>query len=191
MLNTTEIPPSEQTGECHLYHLCREAHVGDFTKGYIGISKDTTTRWERHKGGYSGSKIVNNAYKKHNDIVETIILTSSVEACKYMEFMLRPEPRMGWNIAAGGGLPPNLAGKVMSEEQKSKIGISNGGSNNYKWKGYWQVDGVCYESMTKAAKAIGCCKKSVRDRVLSSDYPNYRFIPAAEAATQHLGQTDD
>lgn len=174
----------EKTNACVVYHICREGDVGNLEAGYIGISSEYEERWSRHKAGYSGSVIVNRAYEKYDDIVENIVVIGSKEYCQEIEGKLRPSERMGWNIARGGGLPPNLSGKVMSNEQKAKIGKSNGGQNNMKWKGYWVIDGVEYESMTIAAKAIGCCKKSIRDRTLSDKFPNYAFKPAATAANR-------
>lgn len=159
----------------YLYHICRSSDEGDYSKGYVGITNNPEERWKRHRSGYSGSQRLYRAYCKYDDIVESVILEGPREVCAYYEATLRPSPKIGWNIAEGGGLPPNLSGKVMSEEQKAKIGKSNSGKNNIKWKGYWVVDGVKYESMTIAAKAVGCCKKTIRDRTLSEDFPNYIF----------------
>lgn len=163
---------------CVVYHICRSGDTDDLNKGYIGISCEHEGRWGRHKAGYSGSVIVNRAYEKYDDIVERVLVIGSKEYCQEVEEKLRPSERIGWNIAKGGGMPPNLSGKVMSDEQKAKIGKSNGGQNNIRWKGYWVIDGARYESMSQAAKAVGCCKKSVRDRVLSDKFPNYKFEPA-------------
>lgn len=167
----------EKTSPYVVYHICRKADVGNFEVGYIGISGSYKERWFRHKAGYSGSQIVSRAYSKYDDIIERVLVIGSKEYCQEVESALRPSEGMGWNIAKGGGVPPNLSGKVMSPEQKAKIGKSNGGQNNTKWKGYWVIDDVKYASMNQAAKTTGCCKKTVRDRALSDKYPNYRFEP--------------
>lgn len=160
-----------------VYHICREADIGNFEAGYIGISGSHKERWFRHKAGYSGSLVVSRAYDKYDDIIERVLVVGSKAYCQEIEEALRPRERMGWNIAKGGGMPPNLSGKVMSDAQKAKIGQSNGGQNNTKWKGYWIVDDVKYISMSQASRAAGCCKKTVRDRALSDKFPNYKFEP--------------
>lgn len=162
---------------CSLYHIRRAEHTS-LSDGYVGISTDVATRWARHKAGYSGSVVLNRAYTKYDDIVEDVLLEASEQTCRYFEMLLRPEQRVGWNLAIGGGNPPSHLGKVMSEEQKAKIGISNGGKNNVKWKGYWVVDGVRYVSSSVAAKHIGCTKRTIMNRVKSDSFPNYWFEPS-------------
>lgn len=161
--------------EYSVYHICREADIGNFSVGYIGITQNTTERWYNHKIGWSGSQLVNRAYKKYDDIVESVVLTGSKELCLYTEMQLRPDKRIGWNLTEGGGLPPNLSGKIMSQEQKDKIGKSNSGQANFKWKGYWVIDGVKYVSMNEASRKLGCAKRTVRNRALSDDFPSWTF----------------
>ena len=169
-----------------VYHICREEDVGDLSKGYIGITQNPEERWYNHKIGCSGSVIVNRAYKKYTDIVETVILEGSKELCLYTEMTLRPNPRQGWNLVQGGGYPPSAKGKVMTQRQKDKIGAAQKGKLHHAWKGHWVIDGIPYESMNQASAALGCAKRTVRNRALNPDWPTWTF---EESLTQPSGMT--
>lgn len=170
-----EILRLDKMSDHYVYHICRESDVGNFSEGYIGITANPVERWTSHKGGYSGSVVVNRAYKKYDDLVESIVLEGSKELCLYTEMVLRPHSRMGWNLTEGGGYPPSAKGKIMSQRQKDRIGASQRGKLHHGWKGYWVIDGVSYESMNQASAALGCAKRTVRNRALNPDWPAWTF----------------
>jgi len=170
----------------YVYHICRKSDVGNLGEGYIGITQNPKERWYNHKIGCSGSTIVNRAYKKYDDIIESVILEGSKELCLYTEMTLRPNARQGWNIAEGGGMPPSAKGKIMTQRQKDRIGASQTGKLHHGWKGYWVIDGVPYESMNQASAALGCSKRTVRNRALSPDWPTWTF---KESLIQPSGMT--
>ena len=81
-------------------------------QGYIGISQNPVERWAKHKRGKEGYP-VQKAINKYKDLVkyEVIACFDTVEDALWLEYTLRPLPRLGWNIAVGGGLPPDSSGK--------------------------------------------------------------------------------
>ena len=82
-------------------------HTDMFSQGYIGVSKDAKKRFVQH------FRRTQNAYLKHaiekygwDNLVKTEILISDEAYCLDIEEKLRPEPKIGWNLVAGGGRPP-------------------------------------------------------------------------------------
>jgi predicted GIY-YIG superfamily endonuclease len=158
---------------CVLYHICQPSEEGDLSKGYIGISSQPESRWDKHFSGH-GNKLVNKALDKYEELSHSVVFAGPRSFMLTLERLLRPVP-MAWNLVEGGGDPPNLSGKKWTEEQARAIPLANSGKNSPYWKGYWVVDGVKYESMNQAAKALGCAKRTVRNRALSEDFPNWQF----------------
>lgn len=110
----------------YVYHI-KLPDMG-LDQGYIGISQNPKERWASHKRGKSGYP-VQNAINKYSDKVEYKIVDcfSTLKEALWLEYTLRPLPRLGWNVAVGGGLPPDSAGennpnfgKQASEETKAK-----------------------------------------------------------------------
>lgn len=94
----------------YLYHICREGDVGSLSQGYIGISTNVERRWKEHKAGRT-NKHLKNALDKYDDVQFMIITEGNKDEILRMEEWLRPEENMGWNIAKGGGVPPNHTGE--------------------------------------------------------------------------------
>ena len=67
-----------------------------------------------------------NAMRKHktNIVVDKVVI-GDVEYCLNIEKSLRPELRIGWNIAIGGAA--TMLGTKLSEEAKKRIGDCNRG----------------------------------------------------------------
>ena len=158
---------------CVLYHICKPSDEGNLSEGYIGISNEPSKRWDKHFSD-KGSQVVRRALHKHKELSYSVVFAGPREMMLTLERLLRPTA-MAWNLVEGGGDPPNLKGKKWTKEQAIKIPLANSGKNNYLWKGYWVVDGIKYESMQKAANALGCAKRTVRNRALSEDFPNWHF----------------
>lgn len=157
-----------------LYHAHLPDNLGNFNTGYIGITDNFQQRVMRHKAGYSGSPVLKRALAKYKDIIFTPISEGSRSDMLELEHYFRPTQK-GWNACAGGGDPPSAKGKRMSETQKSKIGVSNSGRANSKWKGWWVVDGTAYESARICANALGVTKRTVLNRVLNPNFTNWTF----------------
>ncbi len=112
---------------CYIYwyHLDTHSHV--LKDGYIGITSNLEQRHYIHSNGKS-NRHLKNAFVKYDDqIQKTILVIGSINYCLYIEKLLRPLDRIGWNIVAGGGKPPINTGH--SNETKQKIGMSNKGKN--------------------------------------------------------------
>jgi len=60
----------------------------------------------------------------------TIILKSTREMCLLIERTLRPSRDIGWNIAEGGGDPPNQKSVSKSKLHRQKIGDGNRGKKH-------------------------------------------------------------
>ena len=97
-------------------------------EGYVGISKNPKERWATHNRGKENYPI-QKAIAKYADLLQYEILTcfDTVEEALWLEYTLRPLPRLGWNIAVGGGLPPDSSGennpnygKSTSEDTRQK-----------------------------------------------------------------------
>lgn len=87
------------------------------------MSVDAHKRFREHKSlaNTGGTYLISKAIRKYKDeVVLTTLLQSSDAYCYEVEEKLRPHSCIGWNLVAGGGLPPML-GKVHGEETRKKI----------------------------------------------------------------------
>ena len=91
-----------------------------------------------------------------------------------LENYFRPKA-MAWNLTPGGGDPPNMLGKKMSENQRRNIGNANRRVQISKNKGWWNIEGLRFDSMTLAAKELGVSKATVRNRCMNPSFPNWNF----------------
>lgn len=158
---------------CVLYHICKPEQEGDLSVGYVGISSQPLNRIDKHMNG-NGNILVGRAAKKYPELSYSVVFSGPREMMLTLEKLLRPA-KMAWNLVEGGGMPPSSKGKTWSKRQAQLIPLANSGKNNPKWKGYWVIDTIKYESMQKAASAVGCAKRTVRNRALSKDFPNWHF----------------
>jgi hypothetical protein len=113
-----------------VYHI----HIDEnLNTGYIGISKNPELRFAQHQWQRSKTnKHLHNAFKKYGNQIKIRVLISNIEkefAC-FIEEELRPHENIGWNIAKGGGFPPNPVGKVRSEEYRKNISKAKTGNKN-------------------------------------------------------------
>jgi len=113
-----------------VYWIHLEDHTDMFSQGYIGVSKNTSKRFEEHKNRPSNVHL-KNAIKKYgwDNLVKSIVLIADEAYCLLMETKLRAEDKIGWNVVKGGGMPPSTLGKkfTVSEETRKKISIANKG----------------------------------------------------------------
>jgi hypothetical protein len=109
---------------CFVYWI-RCADHNDITKqGYVGISKNTTVRWNHHSKKKENQHLAN-AANLHgwDNLVKEIVVVSTRDYCLELETKLRPASKIGWNIAAGGGNPPPDFGVKF---QKGHVGWRRG-----------------------------------------------------------------
>jgi group I intron endonuclease len=110
-----------------VYWIKKSEHSNVYDEGYVGISKNVKRRFTDHKNSKNRKSLVHNAINKYNDI-ECIVLFEGLSAdqAKDVERQYRPNEGIGWNLAKGGGLPPNMKGiKRPNHSEKMK------GQNNH------------------------------------------------------------
>jgi len=138
-----------------VYWIGLENHTDIFSQGYVGISRDPEMRWKYHSKRKENFNVRYAIHKFGWDkLVKKVIIEADIDYCLEMEAKLRPTENIGWNIAKGGGKPPNVPwnkgvpadpahikrmnkirlskpnhriGVVLSNETKAKIGLANSG----------------------------------------------------------------
>jgi len=110
-----------------IYWIHTKEHTDMFSEGYIGFSIRTAEdRFFNHK---SEAKLhrtnypVHNAIRKYGDslILDTIVVGSD-DYCIDLEYKLRPERNIGWNLDVGGRV--GNIGRVASEETRKKQSLA-------------------------------------------------------------------
>jgi group I intron endonuclease len=113
-----------------VYHIHVEPNLNT---GYIGISKNVELRFSQHTWKRKKTnEHLKNALAKYGDAVKFSVIVEGLdfEAASLIEEVLRPEPNIGWNIAAGGNIPPNPKGKIRSSEYRENISKAKLGEKN-------------------------------------------------------------
>lgn len=98
-------------------------HAGQtdlMSQGYIGVSNNFDRRMGEHfKLGQN--RYLQFAIKKYgwDALVKKKILLATEDYCLDIENKLRPQDKIGWNIVAGGGMPPSSRGKSYKRKNPS------------------------------------------------------------------------
>ena len=116
---------------CSVYWVHHPDHSDMLTQGYIGVSKNVKTRFSNHKNSPSNEHL-KRAIEKYgwDTLVKKVLLIADEAYCLMIEAKLRAADQIGWNVVAGGGMPPSALGKVfgpMSKETKAKVSASKKG----------------------------------------------------------------
>jgi len=106
--------------DCTLYWIGLPEHTSIATQGYLGVSKDVTTRLEDHRVKPSNAHL-KNAIAKYGwgNLVTRRLVIADAPYCLSLEAALRPRKGIGWNIAIGGGMPPSSLGKTFKTGRPS------------------------------------------------------------------------
>lgn len=80
------------------------------SEGYIGITSDFESRITTHSK-YAKYKHIYNRMQS-GAIPEVLWKNLTKEEAELLEARMRPTENIGWNLAAGGNIPPSRAGKV-------------------------------------------------------------------------------
>lgn len=142
------------------YHL--KEHTNPHLEGYVGVTIQNGIRYNCHKNGRSGgSKILNQAFKKYGEqnIIQDILHTVEFKKEAYeLENAYRPKQFIGWNLAIGGGLPPDTTGRIdppdvrkKRAESVVKARLANGTPSHFK--------GVTDRWNEEQRKAIGLAQR--------------------------------
>ena len=100
------------------YHL--PEHTDRAKEGYIGITSNLKNRHYHHSTGRT-NKHLTNAFNKYSNIIRDVIFQGTKDECLALEITLRPINGIGWNIIAGGGLPPS----GMSVGKREGVALKN------------------------------------------------------------------
>lgn len=123
-------PHQTSKGKYTVYWIRHPLHTDMFSEGYIGItSKSLKERLRGHldatKRHYGSSKqtVVGRALLKYGQdtLVMEAICYCDKEYAQYLEREMRPEKKIGWNIAIGGDIPPGVKGLPVSKETREKL----------------------------------------------------------------------
>ena len=91
------------------------------SKAYVGYTGNADNRWSEHKNGY-GSKVVYAAIQKYgvDNFTFEILAEDTVDnEDMYIQEHDTMSPN-GYNLVAGGGLPPSQKGRTASPEKLAK-----------------------------------------------------------------------
>ena len=105
-------------------HLPEQTNVA--VEGYVGIAMNFEQRMFAHKSCAKTGKeqALYNAIRKYgwDNLVKEVILVSDKNYCLEIEKKLRSSPRIGWNIAVGGG---EITGAHLKGIKQSERHIAN------------------------------------------------------------------
>lgn len=99
---------------CYLYWIHTKNMTDILTEGYVGISYRPKLRFIDHC----------REKPKFKSMQQSILLAGDVKYIKEIEKKLRPRKNIGYNIAAGGGIPPSQKGVPKSNEWKAYMSIA-------------------------------------------------------------------
>ena len=130
----------------YLYHIRRFQDSGKLDEGYVGISNNPARRFATHKRG--GHNVhLDNALTKYADAEMVIVSEGTRKEMLEMEAWLRPTKHIGWNVAAGGCMPPTwdeiadpeakkraiseyMSNRVVTDEIKRRLSVANTGKTH-------------------------------------------------------------
>jgi predicted GIY-YIG superfamily endonuclease len=164
----------ESDKEYSLYWIRYDTHTDIHTEGYVGVSCEPNKRFKEHKRNKNNPR-VSHAIKKGASM-ELICSGLTREEVLELEKELRPTDKIGWNLIAGGGMPPSQSGRTFigtprTQEQKDhQSKVMTGRPSSLKGKvGHAKGCGtkVCeyrgmeFSSLTEAANHFGVSVSAV------------------------------
>jgi len=138
----------------YLYHIRRDMDSGDFSKGYIGVSKNSEQRYYHHK--IKPNVCLKEAFSQYNDINMEVICAGLMIDMLQMEKKLRPCNHIGWNILKGGGIPP-----------KPKYGYKKKAVNE------WYTPKGVFRTAKEAGDVYGVTEQSLARWCKREDRPDF------------------
>ena len=101
-----------------IYWIRYPHHTNPKQEGYIGVTCSLSRRMTQHK--YNKNLHVVRALKLGADC-EVLHEGLDKDAALSIEVEYRPNPSIGWNIVAGGGMPPSVKGRRRSISHQNKL----------------------------------------------------------------------
>jgi len=122
----------QPNGASVVYWIHKPEHTDITKQGYVGITnKRARERWAEHRRASRKNPdvhcaVVNRAICKYTDLIyEVVLVADTREYCEYIEGLLRPTNRIGWNIARGGMPVDTMMGGIANRERWIKFWIDN------------------------------------------------------------------
>lgn len=111
----------------YVYHIHFDGMTLD--EGYVGISRNPKERWRKHRKKNAKS-IVSGKIRKYPDKIRYTILAQfdTEDEARWLEYCLRPQKNIGWNIAIGGAKCPMDGIRNHTEETRKKMSKSHKGA---------------------------------------------------------------
>lgn len=145
-----------------VYWIRKPEHSDFMSEGYVGVTNTSLEQriYEHEKSARLGGKksyVIHKAIKKYGmqNLVASVLVEASEDYCYEVEYKIRPEASIGWNILPGGQRPPSRKGTKLTEEQKAKI----------SWKGKKRSA----ESVARSAQSRRGFKHSEKSRLKMSE----------------------
>ena len=101
-----------ETKNYKIYWIREDFHIDPYTEGYIGLtSQSIEKRFSDHKYNTKNNHLRNRCKQL---TVGIVLLEDNldIDSVRIRESHYRPLPNTGWNINAGGDIPPSRLGKV-------------------------------------------------------------------------------
>ncbi len=103
-----------------VYWIRHPDHTDMFTQGYVGVSKDVSSRFEQHRKRSQNPHLTNSINKYGWDkLIKQVLLFGSNQYCLDIEKKLRSIKNTGWNLTIGGGQPPI----IFDSDTQFKLGL--------------------------------------------------------------------
>lgn len=115
----------------YVYWIHLPEHTNFLKEGYIGYTSRTVEeRWKGHIKESSRARNLNypvyNAMRKYGEAIQvTTLVEGPEEYCLELEFKLRPERKIGWNLQMGGN--KGTKGVDVTAETRAKISAAGKG----------------------------------------------------------------
>lgn len=113
-----------------IYWIHLRENENYLTDGYIGITeRELNDRMEEHRVIEHSSDIFQDMIDYHgwDNLIKEVIYVNDICECRSFEYYLRPKTNIGWNTAAGGGMPPSRKGKSHTIESKTNMSLCRKG----------------------------------------------------------------
>jgi hypothetical protein len=150
----------QPNGASVVYWIHKPEHTDITKQGYVGITnKRARERWAEHRRASRKNPdvhcaVVNRAICKYTDLIyEVVLVADTREYCEYIEGLLRPTNRIGWNIARGGMPVDTMMGGIANRERWIKYWIDNPIKAANRW---WDAErailnkqAIAYRRLTK------------------------------------------
>lgn len=185
-----------------VYWLHTDSQIDYLTEGYVGVTYNLDVRLDQHRRQCLTKK---QHHKKHNGMVQAfeedtvvadILFCGEYNECLSLEKELRPQPRVGWNLAVGGdggnivhGLTNTKVAKTFYNlrTKAKKCGVS------FFWEGKLEEFALFYKETKPTEKGyvltrLDCTKDWCPDNVVWTTHRQSIRLSAKESSVYRVGE---